>query len=126
MTSVQLQDSKIALIQNDSVRKLTLVNLVFLPPSFIAAVFGMNTPQPTNKAVWYFVIFAMVLLMITMLFAVGRGRLIGKEGISQDIKGPNGSKGNLRVNTGFALKLLAHGAFGSVLNPRRKLYEAAW
>ena len=74
-TRIQLQDTKISLQQGESIRKLTLVNMAFLPPSFVATVFGMNTRQTQGLQIWIFILVALILFIITMglaLFRVSR------------------------------------------------------
>lgn len=70
MTRLQRQDAAVSFRQGESIRRLTLLNMIFLPPSFIAGVFGMNTLQTTRTPIWVFCIFAVALSALTMVFAI--------------------------------------------------------
>jgi len=65
-TRIQIEDNRIALKQGESVRRLTFVNMLFLPPSFVAAVFSMNTTQTQELHIWLFFVVASTLLLATI------------------------------------------------------------
>ena len=65
-TKIQSQDARFALGQGESIRKLTLVTMAFLPPSFVAAVFGMNTVETNGLRIWVFVLVATIFSFISM------------------------------------------------------------
>ncbi|PVH79483.1 hypothetical protein DL98DRAFT_589352 [Cadophora sp. DSE1049] len=73
MTALQRQDAAIAVLQNDAIRRLTFVNMAYLPPSFIAAVYGMNIAQngtdPGSWSLWGFLGVATFLTIGTLIVA---------------------------------------------------------
>jgi len=44
----QLLDSRVSVTQNDNIRLLTYINLLFLPLAFCASIFGMQTILPSS------------------------------------------------------------------------------
>ncbi|KAH7378650.1 hypothetical protein BKA64DRAFT_245780 [Cadophora sp. MPI-SDFR-AT-0126] len=70
MTALQRQDAAIAVRQNHAVRRLTFVTMAYLPPSFIAGVYGMNVAQngttPTFWSLWSFLGVAACLTIVTL------------------------------------------------------------
>ena len=65
-TMLQSQDAKIAIGQGESVRKLTLITMAFLPPSFVASVFGINTKQTQSSQIWVFVVVTIAFSLVSM------------------------------------------------------------
>ncbi len=70
MAQLQRKDTQVSLDQGETIRRLTLLNMVFLPPSFIAAVFGMNTSQTRENQMWHFVVTALCFLGVTILLSL--------------------------------------------------------
>jgi hypothetical protein len=66
---LQRTDAKVAFQQGESIKRLTLLNMFYLPPSFVAAAYGMNTTMTQGTQLWGFVLIAIFLTGITMFFA---------------------------------------------------------
>lgn len=65
-TAIQTQDAKIAISQGEYIRRLTQVTMAFLPPSFVASVFGMNTVETEGLKIWMFVLVAILFSLVSM------------------------------------------------------------
>jgi len=70
MAQLQREDALVSLDQGEAIRRLTLINMAFLPPSFIAGVFGMNTTATQNTQIWAFAVTALSFLVVTMIFSL--------------------------------------------------------
>lgn len=66
MAQLQREDTLVSLDQGESIRRLTLLNMAFLPLSFIAGVFGMNTSATKDTRFWQFAVTAVCFLGVTM------------------------------------------------------------
>jgi hypothetical protein len=69
IAQLQREDTLVSLDQGETIRRLTLLNMAFLPLSFIAGVFGMNTNETQHTSMWAFALTAMSLLIATMIFS---------------------------------------------------------
>ncbi|KFY92521.1 hypothetical protein V500_04163 [Pseudogymnoascus sp. VKM F-4518 (FW-2643)] len=67
MAQLQREDAAMSFRQGESLRRLTLLNMVFLPPSLVASIYGMNTNVTMNTKFWTFIIAALISIMLTGL-----------------------------------------------------------
>ncbi|OBT44090.1 hypothetical protein VE00_04506 [Pseudogymnoascus sp. WSF 3629] len=67
MAQLQREDAAMSFRQGESLRRLTLLNMIFLPPSLVASIYGMNTNVTMNTKFWTFIIAALISIMLTGL-----------------------------------------------------------
>ncbi|KAK0724025.1 hypothetical protein B0T21DRAFT_48532 [Apiosordaria backusii] len=74
MMEMQRKDAEIAFRQNESIRWLTIVNMVFLPATFIASVYGMNILENSKPSwsLWSFALVATILTVVTLMLAMSK------------------------------------------------------
>ena len=67
LATTQLEESRKAIQQSETIKRLTILAFVYIPVQTAASIFGMNARElsPT-PSVWVFVVTALVMLAVTM------------------------------------------------------------
>ncbi|KAL9608166.1 MAG: hypothetical protein Q9167_006986 [Letrouitia subvulpina] len=65
----QRQDAAQSYRQGESLRRLTFVTIAYLPPSFVATAYGMNTQTTHDTQIWTFVLIAIFFTFVTLIVA---------------------------------------------------------
>jgi Mg2+ and Co2+ transporter CorA len=77
-SSLSLLESRLGIVQNRSLTKLTQLAFVFIPSSFVASIFGMNIDLLSGAgAKWWTALVGIVIVYV--LLAVPMGLFWGKE-----------------------------------------------
>jgi CorA-like Mg2+ transporter protein len=70
LSEIQIQESRKAIEQTETVRKLTMLAFIFIPTSTICSFFGMNVKEMDNHPrIWIFFASLLVVLAITVTIA---------------------------------------------------------
>ena len=63
----QLEESRKAIQQADTIKRLTILAFIYIPIQTASAIFGMNVKELNmNPPIWVFVVVASILLMVTL------------------------------------------------------------
>ncbi|KAK5159436.1 hypothetical protein LTS14_002578 [Recurvomyces mirabilis] len=65
MTLLQRKDAILTFNQGESIRRLTILNMIYLPATFIATVFGMNIVENNRIGIWRLWTFALISVLLT-------------------------------------------------------------
>lgn len=70
LSEIQIQESRKAIEQTETVRKLIMLAFIFIPTSTICSFFGMNVKEMDNHPrIWIFFASLLVVLAITVTIA---------------------------------------------------------
>ena len=70
LAETQLEESRKAIQQADTIKRLTILAFVYIPIQTAASIFGMNVGELSRSpSIWTFVVVALVMLSITILAA---------------------------------------------------------
>ncbi|TAQ87788.1 hypothetical protein B7494_g3869 [Chlorociboria aeruginascens] len=70
MAQLQREDAAISFRQGESIRHLTILTMLFLPPSLVAAIYGMNTNMTHDTQFWSFLLASSGAITITIAVVV--------------------------------------------------------
>ena len=76
LSQIQIAESRKAIQQTETVRKLTILAFVFIPTSTICSFFGMNIKELDNHPrLWIFFISVIIVITLVLIIAAGDGLL---------------------------------------------------